>query len=112
MDNEKEELTLINALHGGVLEQFGDALRELVRNVLDPNTDAKAKRSVTLRCTVSPSDDRDFGAVDFSVVPSLAPPKAQTTRVSITYDGLMFEHAKQQPLPFASVVVDIKGASK
>lgn len=56
------EMDLATLAGGGVMEQFKEALEEIGRNIIDPNTDAEAKRSVTITVTFKP--DRKREAID------------------------------------------------
>lgn len=69
------EITLENLAGGAAAERFTQAMRDLVENVQDPNTNAKAKRRVVLTVTVSPTEDREAGALTFDIQAKLAPPK-------------------------------------
>ena len=61
-------------MNGAVNERWQDALQRLTRNVLDPNTDAKKARKITLVLTVKPNDRRDGGEKTFDIKETLAPP--------------------------------------
>lgn len=71
------EVTLENLGGGAASERFTDAMREVVENVQDPNTDAKAKRRVVLTATIAPSEDREGAILSFDVQTKLASPKPQ-----------------------------------
>lgn len=61
-------------MNGAVNERWQDALQRLTRNVLDPNTDAKKTRKITLVLSVKPNDRRDGGEMTFDIKETLAPP--------------------------------------
>lgn len=83
------ELTLANLGGGAAIEKAQEELSRLVANVLDPNTEATAKRSVTVTITVKPDRDRGFGEVEVSTSAKLAPSVAFVTRAFFgrTKDG-------------------------
>lgn len=67
------ELSIKTLRQGACLERFDRALNELIQNVLDPNTDATAKRSVTLTLSVKPNKDRNMAELTVSVTAKLQP---------------------------------------
>ena len=77
-----EEVVSLASLAGGAaIERFDDELARVVANILDPNTDEKATRTITLKVKVKPGRDRDFGAVSFSVGSQLAQARPVETLV-------------------------------
>jgi hypothetical protein len=77
----------INELSGGALsEKVNIELRKLAANILDPNTEAKAKRTMTIKITIAPNEKRQVGDVDISVVSSPAPAKSIPTSFIFDYD--------------------------
>ena len=72
---EPEEISLTTICHGGVPEVFERELRELLKNIADPNTNAEKARTLTLKFTFKPSEDRSQAAIDFTCRASLQPVK-------------------------------------
>lgn len=58
---------------GAAVELFADGLRQVLENVLDLNTKATAKRSVTLTFEIRPDEDRSFAHTALEVKTKLAP---------------------------------------
>ena len=59
---ESNEISLLDA-NGGVLRELIEREFELVmKNIMDVNTDTKAKRSITVKFTFAPSSDRSYMA--------------------------------------------------
>lgn len=56
-------LTLANIANGAAVELFESELSRVVENILDPNTDAETKRSITLKVTILP----DIGRKECSI---------------------------------------------
>lgn len=79
MSQEKVSLATLNG--GAAVERFNDELTRVLENILDPNTNAKSARTVTLKVTVRPNEDRNFGAVDISTSSHMAPPKPVGTTI-------------------------------
>lgn len=53
-----EKLSLVNLGGGAAVEMFDEALEKVLENILDPNTEAKTKRVITLKMTISPAENR------------------------------------------------------
>ena len=60
-----ERLTLATLCGGAVQERVDRALERVAKNILDPNTDPKKSRSITLKITLKPDKD-DFAALSSS----------------------------------------------
>ena len=83
----KEKLTMTSICSGAVQEKVDRALRAVADNILDPNTDAKKKRSITLKIVFQPNeDDREDVAVHVEVTKSLAPEAGVKTQLFIAKD--------------------------
>lgn len=70
---DQEKLTLDNLGNGGAKELFEEELQTVLDNILDPNTEAKAKRKLTLEVTFCPSSDRDSAETEVVCKTKLAP---------------------------------------
>lgn len=62
---QEERLTLASLCGGAVQEKVDRALEKVANNILDPNTDPKKKRVITLKITLKP-DASDFEDVQVS----------------------------------------------
>lgn len=92
----------LNMLLGGQAnERWQDALDRLTRNILDPNTEAKRTRKVTLVITVKPNERRDGGEMSFDIKENLAPPKAVSQAVffEMGMDGACYATQKLDQIP-------------
>jgi len=59
MEPTKEDnLSLTNLKEGALVELFNSKLAEIISNIQDPNTPAKAKRTITITATFLPDEDR------------------------------------------------------
>lgn len=92
---EKIISSLDDLMDGAVTERFNIELRKVLDNVFDTNTDATAKRSITLTFTLVPAESRDMMAWKASVSSKLAPynPISQITFIHQYDDGTV--EAKQ-----------------
>ena len=67
------ELNIQKLKGGACIRQFNAELQRAVANILDPNTDAKAKRKVTLTLTMAPNEARNMADISVAVKASLCP---------------------------------------
>jgi len=74
------EITLANLGGGAAIEKVQEELGRVVENILDPNTNATASRSIVLTITFKPAKDRSFGDVEVATQAKLAPSTAFSTR--------------------------------
>ena len=81
MYTKEETLTLANLGEGAAVELFEAELEKVSKNILDPNTEAKAPRSITLKVSFKPDENRDLATVDVSVGAKLAGSKSFLTKV-------------------------------
>lgn len=84
---KREKMTLTSICSGAIQEKIDRALREVGNNILDPNTDPKKKRSITLQIIFTPNeDDREDVAVTAEVKKTLAPEAGVKTKFFIAKD--------------------------
>lgn len=73
---------------GGVLlELFNRGMRDITRNIMDPNTDSEKVRVLTLKLKFKPDKSRRSVKTDFSANVTLAPPLAEETVMLIGLDA-------------------------
>ena len=68
-----QEISIVTICHGGVPEVFDRELAEVLNNILDVNTDAEKARTMTLKFTFAPLQDRQGATVTFSCRAGLQP---------------------------------------
>lgn len=73
------DLTTIG--QGAAVELFAAEWKKVVDNIADFNTEAKARREVTLKITLLPSEDRKASAVYVDCKAKLAPHRGEATQV-------------------------------
>jgi hypothetical protein len=77
----------LETLAGGAFtERVNQALKEVAENILDPNTDYKFKRKVTIDLTFVTKEDRDLTEVDIVAKTKLAPRTAVHTKILLDKD--------------------------
>lgn len=96
--NQAEPVTLATLGRGACIERFDDELKRVLDNILDPNT-ADGARSVTLKVSILPNEERTSAAVSIAVDSSVKGPKAVPTMIFIGKDrgnAVAFEHNPEQ----------------
>ena len=95
-----ERLTLATLCGGAVQEKIDRALEKVARNILDPNTDPKKKRVITLKVVLKPDDeDREDVEVTADVNVTLSPELGVSTKFFVNKDIMndrvtIMEHKK------------------
>ena len=79
--------TLATIASGAVEEQFNDALLKVLANVDDINTEAKAKRRITIDIEFSPDGSRQSLETSVRVKAKLAPIRDSESVIFIVRDG-------------------------
>jgi hypothetical protein len=79
-------LALETLNQGAAVDRFNIALQQVFDNIQDPNTDPKKARTVTLKFTFHPNEDRDVANLKFDVVAGLAPIAPVETEVILGRD--------------------------
>lgn len=94
-------INLENFADGALAEKVNMALKEVLSNITDPNTDFKLKRKLTLDMTFQAGEDRELAMIDIIAKTKLAPAKALSSKIIIGTDGkggiLASEYKKQLP---------------
>lgn len=67
----EEPLSLSELGRGAAVERFDDSFQRVLDNIIDPNTDLSA-RTITLKVTLKPNDNRDQCEVKISCGEKLA----------------------------------------
>ncbi len=80
------ELDIATLKGGACIRQFNRALQQAVAIILDPNTEAKAKRKVTLTLTLSPNEARNMCDISATVQAKLCPPSPVVTGATMGVD--------------------------
>ncbi|AJA42838.1 replication terminator protein [Clostridium tetani] len=87
--------------NGALAERMDQALKEVLENIADPNTDYKTKRKLTLEMKFVTGEDRELTEVEIIAKTKLAPKSSVSTKIIIdrTLEGevLGTEFKKQLP---------------
>ena len=87
MTNETQRSSLLQMAKGAIQERVDYEVTRVVDNLLDMNTEAKAKRKVVLTLVMATDDDRRVVKVEASAKSTLAPVTPIGTSLLITADG-------------------------
>ena len=68
---------------GGVLERLQDEFDKVLANIADPNTEAKKPRTVTLKITIKPNEQRNLADMSILTSSSLQPSAPLETSIII-----------------------------
>lgn len=80
-------INLESFAEGALAEKMNAALKEVLENIADPNTDYKPKRKLTLELTFVASEDRELTEISITPKTKLAPSKPIVTKMIIGTDG-------------------------
>ena len=99
-----DELTsLTNLADGAAVELFDMALEDAIKNIEDLNRDPKAKREITLKVTLVPTENQGMIAVYIDCTPKLAARKTINALLMFGRNNGRLETRelhKQMELPF------------
>ena len=86
MGNKLNRESVLRMAQGAFEERVDRAMAEAIDNILDPNTKATAKRSITLNIELSPDEERSHIGVSVSVKTKLATLNPVPTSLAIVAD--------------------------
>lgn len=81
-----ENLNLENLDEGGALEAMNHELSKVLENILDPNTEAKTQRKVTLEVKLKGDENRNICGLSYQAKSTVAPLKPQEVQVIVDRD--------------------------
>ena len=87
MTTNDQRSSLLQMAKGAIQERVDYEVTRVVDNLLDMNTEAKAKRKIVLTITMVTDDDRRVVKVEASAKSTLAPVTPVGTSLVITADG-------------------------
>lgn len=71
---------------GELSRQINRDIEAVMRNVVDPNTDVKAKRKITVTIEFKPNEQRNFITTNVNSKPTLAPSLGAVTALGVQQD--------------------------
>lgn len=79
-------IDLKNLVGGALQEKFNASFEKVIKNLLDPNTPFKNKRSITIKPSFAQNEQRDNVKVDIDVSEKLSPSAPLETQFSMEQD--------------------------
>ena len=79
--------SLLQMAKGAIQERVDYEVSRVVDNILDMNTEAKAKRKVVLTIVMAPDEDRRVVKIEASAKSTVAPVTPVGTSLVVTADG-------------------------
>ena len=99
--------SILDLAAGAVPERVQEAFKKVMDNILDPNTKATAKRSITVTYTFAPDEDRTDIRIGIEVKEKTAPLKSVSTGLYMIADPNGIPMALEQlPLPAGQMTFD------
>jgi len=95
---DQQRLSIGNLLNGAAIERCDDELRRVLENCLDPNA-GKVARTITLRITIKPEDDRTRADITVSCESKLSPPSSVQSLIYLGKDrgeAVAYEYNPEQ----------------
>lgn len=86
-NEDGEVVSIITMADGEAIRQIDEALSDVWENIADVNTEAKAKRVVTLRVTFEPDTEREVVVVGLVVEKKLAGAAGAASKILLGYQG-------------------------
>lgn len=77
-----------STIAGGALEErFQQELEKVIKNMIDPNTNHKTAREITVKIKFNGNEQRNIAGVDYSIASKTAPVKTISTAIMFGEDG-------------------------
>lgn len=80
------DLTVSEMANGVIEERLTEELEKVLKNILDPNTEAKKQRKIKLELTIKPNEQRTMGEVVIATSSTLVSPKPVSTNIYMGAD--------------------------
>jgi hypothetical protein len=96
---QANQKSILEMAHGAIMERADYEMKRVLDNILDPNTKAAKKRTLTVTLELMPDDDRQQIQVKATSKSKLEPTNAVSTALYITGDGETGEVAAVEMVP-------------
>lgn len=80
------ETSVLEMAKGAILEQTDNEMTKIMSNILDPNTDPKKARKLTITLTFKPDESREFVSLEAQAKSTIAPIMPIATRMILEAD--------------------------
>ena len=104
--------SIIEMSRGAILERVNYEMGKVIKNILDPNTKADAKRKISLTLELTPSADRKQITVKTTAKCSLVPTEPITTGLFITTQPGSGEMVVAEMVPQVPGQLDLYGGEQ
>ncbi|MGE4274078.1 MAG: hypothetical protein AB7E31_14650 [Desulfitobacterium sp.] len=84
--NQTREVNILELAKGAIQEQINLELAKVMDNIVDPNTDAKTARKLTISLTLKPDENREIISCAAQAKSTLAPIKSISTTIIVGTD--------------------------
>jgi|LSQX01.1.fsa_nt_gb hypothetical protein len=84
---QEEKLSLSEMAQGAFMEQFNIELNKVLANIVDPNTDPKKPRKITLTAILKANEEREVATFEVQSKAALVPVKPVGTMIIIDRDA-------------------------
>ena len=113
--NVFKHVTLDNICGGAVKELFDREMKNVSKNIADPNITAKAKRAIVIKIEITPHENRQNGLVNIEVAAKLPGVKRATAPIWFGKDAngpTAFQNDPQMSLPGTNETIPQIGKDK
>ena len=86
MNPTNQKKSILEMVNGAIRERVDVEVNKAVDNIIDPNTEPTAKRTITLKIELKPDKERNAISVSASATAKLAPVTAVGTTLVLTGD--------------------------
>lgn len=83
-----KQINVLELAHGAIAEQVSNELGKVLSNLMDPNTDTKTKRKLTVALTFEVDENREYVTRTAQAAATLAKVKPITTKLYLDTDHL------------------------
>lgn len=84
---QTREVSILDLARGAILEQVDNESTKILTNILDPNTDAKKARKLTITVSFKSDDKREIISCEAQAKSTLAPVMPIATRIYVEQDS-------------------------
>lgn len=104
-------LTISSIANGAINERFQEELSKVIKNIEDPNTEAKTKRKIVITLELTPNETRDIVSTKINTKSNLAPSYSIGTNMFVGRENgktICYEISKQA-MPGQLIVDNVTG---
>ena len=87
MSDQLDKKSILEMSMGAILERVDYEMGKVMENILDPNTKATAKRTITVKITLEPDEERQHVEVSATASSTLAALHPVKTALAVGQEG-------------------------